>query len=422
MKIRVAIAIFSIASAGLIHHGFAQQCENLCDGHANTAYGNDALGSLTTGRGNTAIGALALLFNDTNSNNIAIGYNALYYNKADNNIAIGVDAMVANRIGTENTAIGINALNGDVNGSQNTALGFNALANYTGDGSTAIGFQALMNNSTGFGDNADGYDALLNNTSGSGNTATGFFALAANTDGSSNTAAGYSALSNVVHGSGNTAFGHFTLANTTGNSNIAVGDLAGENVTGGSNNIDIGNKGKAGESGTIRLGTQGTQSATFIAGISGVAVTGRQVLITSAGKLGVQASSVRFKEAIKPMDTASEAILKLKPVTFRYKEDVDPKKIPQFGLVAEEVEKVNPDLVIRDEQGKPYTVRYEAVNAMLLNEFLKEHRRVQLLEAEQKEAQAKFTQQQEQLKALTADLGNVRDQLNSSRRILTAGK
>ena len=163
--------------------------------------------------------------------------------------------------------------------------------------------------------------------------------------------------------------------------NIALGDSAGINLTTGSNNIDIGNKGVAGESKTIRIGTSVTQTKTFIAGISGVAVTGSQVLVNSNGKLGVASSSARFKEAIKAMDKASEAILALKPVTFHYKKELDPDGIPQFGLVAEQVQKVNPDLVVRDEQGKPYTVRYEAVNAMLLNEFLKEHRKVQKLEA-----------------------------------------
>ena len=422
MKKRVTLVILSITSAGLMQQALAQTCENLCDTHNNTAYGNDALGSLTTGHGNTAIGSLALLFADANSNNTAIGFSALYYNKADNNIAIGVDAMVANRTGTQNTAIGISSLISNVNGNANTAIGFNALANYNGDASTAVGFQALMNNTTGFGNNAEGYNALFKNNSGDGNTATGFFALSSNTTGSSNTAFGYSALSNTVSASGNTALGHFALVNATGNSNIAVGELAGQNLTGGNNNIDVGNKGKAGESATIRLGTQGTQNATFIAGISGVAVTGRQVLITSNGKLGVQASSARFKEQIRPMDKTSEAILKLKPVTFRYKENIDPDKVPQFGLIAEDVEKVAPELVVRDEEGNVSTVRYEAVNVMLLNEVLKEHRRVQLLEAEQKEAQAKVTRQEEQINALTADLKNVRDQLNSAQPILTAGK
>ena len=169
--------------------------------------------------------------------------------------------------------------------------------------------------------------------------------------------------------------------NTTGSGNIALGFGAGFNCTIGSSNIDIGNFGVAGEAAKIRIGTVGTQTATFIAGIHGVAVTGTAVVVSSSGQLGVAPSSARFKDEIKPMDKASEAILALKPVTFRYKHELDPDGIPQFGLVAEEVEKVNPDLVVRDAEGKVFTVRYEAVNAMLLNEFLKEHRKMQEQEA-----------------------------------------
>jgi len=160
-----------------------------------------------------------------------------------------------------------------------------------------------------------------------------------------------------------------------------LGANAGLNLTTGSNNIDIGAPGAAGEANTIRIGKQGTQKATLIAGIFGSPVTGSTVVVNSTGKLGVAASSARFKEATKPMDKTSESILALKPVTFRYKKDIDPDGIPQFGLVAEDVEKVNPDLVVRDKEGKPYSVRYDQVNAMLLNEFLKEHRKVQKLEA-----------------------------------------
>src|SRR5207253_3696212 len=205
------------------------------------------------------------------------------------------------------------------------------------------------------------------NTTGGGNTATGFEALNKNTTGGSNTGDGLGAL----------------LANTKGNNNTAVGFNAGQNLTTGSNNIDIGTNvlGVAGEANTIRIGKQGTQKNTFVAGIFGTAVTGSQVVVNSNGKLGVAASSVRFKEAVKPMDKVSEAILALKPVSFRYKEEIDPDGTPQFGLIAEEVEKVNPDLITRDESGKPITVRYEAVNTMLLNEFLKEHRKVEAQEA-----------------------------------------
>src|SRR5438876_860042 len=180
----------------------------------------------------------------------------------------------------------------------------------------------------------------------------------------------------------NTFLGDDALnSDTTGTDNTAIGrDALFSNTTGGSNNIDIGNVGAAGESNKIRIGTNGTHRNTFIAGISGVTVAGGVgVIIDARGHLGTVVSSERFKDQIKPMDKASEAILALQPVTFRYKHELDPKGIPQFGLVAEQVEKVNPALVARDDQGKAYTVRYEAVNAMLLNEFIKEHRTVQEL-------------------------------------------
>jgi hypothetical protein len=183
--------------------------------------------------------------------------------------------------------------------------------------------------------------------------------------------------------------------------------------------------GNAGEANTIRIGKQGTQKNTFIAGILGTAVTGSSVVVSSTGKLGVATSSARFKEAIKPMDKASEAILALKPVTFRYKEEIDPDKTAQFGLIAEEVEKVDPELITRDESGKPVTVRYEAVNAMLLNEFLKEHRKVEeqahKLQLQQSKAQKQearlakqdsiINQQQTQIAALTAGLKKQADQI-----------
>ena len=250
-------------------------------------------------------------------------------------------------------------------GSLNTANGSSALAsNTTGDNNTATGSGALYNNITGNFNTAIGVAALTFSTTGYSNTATGAFALDQNTTGSSNTAIGDNALAR----------------NLTGSSNIALGITAGAALTTGDNNIDIGNGSLAGESSRIRIGTEGTQTATYIAGIRQAPLangTALAVGITADGQMGVRASSARFKEAIKPMDKASEAILGLKPVTFRYKKDLDPKGVAQFGLVAEEVAKVNPDLVVADNQGKPFTVRYEEVNAMLLNEFLKEHKKVE---------------------------------------------
>jgi len=167
-----------------------------------------------------------------------------------------------------------------------------------------------------------------------------------------------------------------------------LGSFAGSNLTTGNNNIDIGNVGVAAEANTIRIGTQGTQTKTFIAGINGAGVTGVAVKINAAGQLGTAPSSARFKEEIRPMDKTSEAILWLKPVTFRYKKEIDADRSPQFGLVAEDVEKVNPNLVVHDAKGKVYTVRYDAVNAMLLNEFLKEHRKIEAQDRKIREQQA----------------------------------
>jgi len=237
--------------------------------------------------------------------------------------------------------------------------------------------------------------ALTSATTANGNTATGADALRSNNTGESNTADGQNALFN----------------NTTGSSNIALGFRAGSNLTTGNNNIDIGNLGVAGESSTIRIGL--FQSSTFIAGISGVAVTGRPVVVNANGRLGVTASSARFKQAIKPMDKVSEAILALKPVTFRYKKEIDADGTPEFGLVAEDVEKVNPDLVVRDADGKPFSVRYDAVSAMLLNEFLKEHRKV---EQQRRDFEAALAQHQKQIDALSAALQRVSAQIEVSKR------
>ena len=281
-------------------------------------------------------------------------------------------------------------------GDGNTAIGSQALfSNATGASNTAIGSQALFSNATGASNTATGSDALNNNTTGSFNAANGVAALFFNTIGNGNTANGADALLNNRTGNNNTASGDNALANnTTGNNNIALGALAGTNLTTGSNNIYIDSRGRSTESGTIRIGTQ--HGRTFVAGISGVSVAGGVgVIVDTNGQLGTVVSSERFKDGIKPMDRTSEAILALKPVTFHYKHDLDPKGIPQFGLVAEDVEKVNPDLVARDDQGKPYTVRYEAVNALLLNEFLKEHKTVQ-------EQGATIAELKREIEALTA--------------------
>jgi len=367
------------------------------------------------GAGNTASGFQALFRNTSSTANTASGFNALYSNTdGSGNTANGFQALLSNTSGSTNTASGVNALRNNTTGDDNTATGSNALqSNQTGFGNTANGVSALLSNIIGFGNTASGFDALMRNTRGSSNTADGAGALFQNTLGSQNTANGLLALSSNTEGGNNTANGwNALLHNTTGNNNIALGSNAGSNLTTGSNNVDIGNAGVAGKANTIRIGTSGTQKSTFIAGISGVAVTGSQVVVNATGKLGVATSSARFKQAIKPMDKASEAILALKPVTFRYKEEIDPDGIPQFGLIAEEVEKVNSNLVARDAEGKINTVRYEAVNAMLLNEFLKEHPRA---EEQRKYFEAKFVQQQNQIEALSTGLQKVSAQFELSK-------
>lgn len=297
------------------------------------------------GNGNTAEGTRALAGLTTGANNTANGY----------------ESLISNTTGTDNTATGFSSLRSNTVGVENTANGFFSLYNNTADGNTATGFQSLTTNTTGYSNTAEGVNALFLNTTGFANTASGWNVLSSNTSGSNNIALGYSAGSNLIIGS---------------------------------YNIDIGNTGVADESGAIRIGTAGNQTATFVAGISGVPVAGLAVVVDGNGQLGTIASSERFKNEIKPMNKSSAAIFDLKPVTFRYKNELDPQQLPQFGLVAEEVEKVDPDLVARDRNGKVYTVRYEAVNAMLLNEFLKEHRRVEELETAVKQLQSTVAEQQ----------------------------
>jgi len=300
------------------------------------------------------------------------------------NTAEGQNALLSRTTGTFNAAIGFFSLRALTTASFCTGLGAGTLLANTAGENTATGAGALLSNTTGFGNTADGAFTLLSNATGGRNTATGRLALFNNTTGSFNTAHGVDALYSNTTGDGNTANGLSALAfNTTGAFNIALGTSAGQNLTTGNSNIDIGNLGVANEGSTIRIGTTGEQSATYIAGIAGqtVGAGGSTCYVDNDGKLGVFLSAHRFKTDIADMATASEAILALRPVTFHYKPELDKTGIPQFGLVAEEVEAINPDLVTRDREGKVSTVRYEAVNAMLLNEFLKEHRKNQQQEA-----------------------------------------
>jgi hypothetical protein len=309
----------------------------------NTVNGKSALSSNTTGTFNTANGGYTLQYNSTGSQNTANGRCAL-----ENNLT-----------GSENTATGYVALNFNTTGYANTASGSFALnANTTGYSNTADGSYALNTNTIGYSNAAVGRAALYSNTAGSQNTANGFYSLYYNTTGSHNTADGNRALN----------------YNTTGEDNIAVGYEAGYKIATGSSNIEIGNQGDGDDAATIRLGTQAAQTRTFVAGIFGTTATGGSaVYITPTGQLGTLTSSAKFKRNIHDMGDVSDALLSLRPVTFQYKTDIDPTGTPQFGLIAEEVEKVNPDLVVHDAEHQIYSVRYEAVNAMLLHEFQKQH-------------------------------------------------
>ena len=399
------------------------------DGWENTATGSGALQSNTTGWDNTAIGVVALDTNSTGNYNTAIGAAALENNTVDNNTATGFGALRNNTTASGNTADGYKALYSNTVGYENTATGFQALykniggsypqgsfntahgwgglySNTSGYSNTATGAGALYFNDSGYDNTANGCVALYNNTSGYHNTVNGVGALYYNKTGYNNTANGWSTLNTNTAGFNNTAEGFDALFHSTGSNNVAVGGSAGSNITTGSNNIIIGANllGNSADANVTRIGST-TQKKTFIGGIYNKTVaSGVGVIVNSSGQLGTVQSSARFKDDIKPMDKASEAILALKPVTFRYKVELDPDKIPQFGLIAEQVEKVNPDLVVRGEDGKVMSVRYEAVNAMLLNEFLKEHRSVQ-------ELKGIVARQQKQIEVLTATVQKVSEQL-----------
>jgi hypothetical protein len=390
---------------------------SLTIGNSNTAIGAAALFGDRTGSRNTAVGVLALSSNTDGGENVAVGVNALFNNTTGHsNVATGDSALFSNRTGRFNTANGDFALGSNSTGVFNTATGANALfSNTIGTDNVANGVSALFSNTTGSENTATGREALFTNTTGNHNTANGVGALRNNRGGAENTAMGGRALFMNTSGNFNTAVGVNALFNTTGLNNVAIGHQAGINVTTGSNNIDIGAFGGSGDSQTIRIGRPDLQNSTFIAGIFGAPMSGNVVVVNSSGKLGVVPSSARFKDNIEPMDKASEAILALEPVTFRYKGEIDSEHIRQFGLVAEEVQKVSPDLVVRDKEGKPYSVRYEAVNAMLLNEFLKEHRTVQELKSNAAKQEATIARQQKQIEVLTAGLQKVSAQLEVSK-------
>jgi hypothetical protein len=378
----------------------------------NTAEGQNALFSLTTGVANTAIGWFSLKSDTDGSFNTAVGAGTLLFNIGNQgssqgieNTAIGAAALLLNTTGAQNTAIGVAALlNND--GDNNTAIGFRALANNTtAESNTATGAFALESNTVGFGNTATGFGALLSNTDGDDNTAIGDNALVLNSTGSDNTAVGSFALETNASGSNNAAFGTNVLFhNTDGSANTAVGDHALFNATSGQLNTVLGQNAGSGvttASHVICIGAEiagaNVDNSCFIGQIyqRQVGNDNLPVQIDSFGKLGTTVSSKRFKHDVRSMNEASEIILALRPVTFHYKSD--PTNTPQFGLIAEEVAEVNAALVVRDKEGKPYSVRYDQVNAMLLNEFLKAHGKL-------KEQEATIACQQKQIQALVARL------------------
>jgi hypothetical protein len=339
-------------------------------GTANTFLGANAGNFTMTGGANTATGADALSHNTTGGNNTATGRNALASNTTGgNNTATGRDALASNTTGGFNTATGEDSLASNTTGSGNTATGFGALtSNTTGSDNTALGVAALPGNTTGSANTAVGEGALASNTTGDGNTVTGGNALASNTTGSRNTATGRNALT----------------SNTTGTGNTALGVDAGAALTSGDNNIYLGSPaGAASESGRIRLGEAGTQTATFVAGIRGTTTAANNaiaVFIDVNGQLGTASSSRRVKTDIEAMGAASESLLRLRPVSFRYTAHAAQGGPREYGLIAEEVAEVLPDLVVYDPAGQPETVRYHELPAMLLNELQKQHRTLQALQ------------------------------------------
>lgn len=391
-------------------------------GSYNTAVGAGTL-ALNTGDQNTATGVAALLLNHTAISNTAAGFSALLNNDSTGNglgaynSAFGASAMLNNTDGDENAAFGESTMYQNTTGNFNTGIGDSALFhNQTGDGNTAVGRHALLNNTTD-NNTAVGNQALFANTTGDSNTAVGFNALSSNTTPgglAANTAVGSQALLSNTTGGDNVALGLLALVNnSTGSSNTAIGAAAGAQIT-ADNNIDIGAAvaGVAGESNTTRVGNSNVTD-TYITGIF-FAQQGNQggpVYCDADGKLYTLGSSKRFKEDIKAMDNASEALLALKPVTFRYKKDIEPTGTTQFGLVAEEVEKVNRDLVVRDKAGKTYSVRYDQINAMLLNEFLKPHRKVEEQQSQIANQETTIGKLKENIDALTRQLAKQATQI-----------
>jgi trimeric autotransporter adhesin len=429
-----AAALFSntTGEANAAHGAFA--LFNNTDGSDNTASGLEALFTNKTGRDNTAAGVRALFLNDGDPSN----------NQGSENSAFGTSALLGNTTGYANSAFGAGALDTNNSGSFNTACGFIALGGAfqggdgtiaTGDKNTATGAYALASNTSGFFNTATGVDALSSNNEGDSNTADGIRALFSNTSGFFNTAIGFNALASNIEGAANTAIGITALVNnSTGNDNIGLGDGAGFSVTTASNVICIG-----------RVGGGNISDSCFIDNIYSniqpvIGINPDYVTVDANGRLGrsnLNGSSRRFKHDIQPMDKASEVLFALKPVSFRYNKEYDATQRPFFGLIAEDVAEAAPDLVGRNKQGEPDSVRYEQINAMLLNECLKEHKKVEgqqetiielkstvaqqrkdfetIVTRQQNIFQSKFSEQERQIEALASDLQKVSAQLEVSK-------
>jgi hypothetical protein len=372
---------FTVIAGLAISQGLQAQCaDNSHVGYYSSCFGNSSMAASTSSTYfDTGLGAFTLFTNTTGSSNTAVG----------------AWALASNTTGAQNVGIGDNALGGNTTGTQNTALGSEALSNSTtGTGNTALGFYAMQQTSTGYYDTATGYGALSDNTTGVYNVAMGVDALFNNTTGSDNTAMGLGALQSL----------------TTGSSNLALGFAAGSAYTGAeSSNVLLANYGVAGDSNVMRLGMDGAQTTTFIAGISGVAsASGVPVYINSSGQLGTATSSLRFKEDVADMGSASDELLALRPVTFRYKAPYDDgQRVLQYGLIAEEVAAVDPNLVQFGDDGRPLSVRYHFVNAMLLGEVQKQHAVQTGLAALIARQAAELASQQAEIAALAARLAKL---------------
>jgi hypothetical protein len=302
---------------------------------------------------------------------------------------VGEDAFNHTSTACCNTAIGFSALNANTSGAEGTAIGANALSkNTSSQANTAVGSGALKNTTTGLGGNvAVGQNSLLNNADGTDNTALGRAALPANINGDGNTAVGRSALFNST-GNGNTAVGLSALFTTTGANNIGVGAGAGGTPNLGSDNIHIGNAGLLADDNVIRIGA--SQTETYIAGINTASVgPAATVLVDANGQLGVPVSSGRFKEQIEDMGGTSRGLMDLRPVTFRYRNQA--QSGTRFGLIAEEVEEVLPELVLRDSEGRALTVLYHELPALLINELQRQERELETLRTNLEELRQELT-------------------------------